>query len=115
MLWGGMDHGLGLGVGFGVRVGWEDDVAWHVENSFSQRGSIQEDFDDENIGGKEFENAHEIDSEFESNNDDAYNSSEEEDSEYIDDDGNDMSIKIYTMILLGVKNSILTIQDPMTL
>ena len=90
---GGMDHGLGLGVGVGVRVGWRGDVAQHVENSFSQGGSIQEDFDDENIGGKDFKNAHEIDSEFESNDDNAYNSSEEEDDEYIDDDGDDMSIK----------------------
>ena len=35
----------------------------------------------ENIGSEEFQNAHDIDSEFESNDDEAYNSSEEEDSE----------------------------------
>ena len=58
-------------------------------------GGHDPNFFNENIGSKEFQNAHDIDSEFESNDDDAYNSSEEEDSENFGDDGDDMSINFF--------------------
>ena len=63
------------------------------------------------ICNEDFKNVYEIVSDFRSD-DDTYNYTEEEENENFGDDEDDMSIQIYTVIRVGVKNSILTIQGP---